>query len=82
MNKLNSDVCFTLSVQAYLEFFTSKQVVDILLHVLKDDENINYHVINCEVSRIHCTCTYMYTSWTAPPENAQLKVLISIVHEG
>lgn len=34
--------------KAYLEFFTSKPLVDILLHVLKDYENINYHVVNCE----------------------------------
>ena len=41
---------FLFSQQAYLEFFTCKEVVDILLEVLKEYPQVNYHVVNCEVS--------------------------------
>ena len=42
------NVPFTL--QAYLEFFTCKEVVDVLLEVLNEYPQVNYHVVNCEVS--------------------------------
>jgi len=45
---LNVSVTF----QAYLEFFTCKEVVDALLEVLKEYPQVNYHVVNCEVSWI------------------------------
>ena len=35
--------------QAYLEFFTCREVVDILLEVLKEYPQVNYHVVNREV---------------------------------
>ena len=43
----------TIFSQAYLEFFTCKEVVDILLEVLKEYPQVNYHVVNREVSWIH-----------------------------
>lgn len=36
--------------KAYLEFFTCKEVVDLLLEVLKEYPQVNYHVVNCEGS--------------------------------
>lgn len=36
--------------KAYLEFFTCKEVVDILLEVLKEYSQVNYHVVNREGS--------------------------------
>lgn len=36
--------------KAYLEFFTSREVVDILLEVLKEYPQVNYHVVNREGS--------------------------------
>ena len=39
--------------QAYLEFFTCKEVVDALLKILKEYPQVNYHVVNCEVSWIY-----------------------------
>lgn len=36
-------------LQAYLEFFTSKDNIDILLAVLKDYPQVNYHVVDKEV---------------------------------
>ena len=40
----------SVTLQAYLEFFTCKEVVDVLLEVLKEYPQVNYHVVNCEVS--------------------------------
>ena len=36
-------------LQAYLEFFTSKETVAILLKVLKDYPQVNYHVVDAVV---------------------------------
>lgn len=36
--------------KAYLEFFTCKEIVDILLEVLKEYPQVNYHVVNREGS--------------------------------
>ena len=37
--------------QAYLEFFTSKENVESLRDVLPNFPNVNYHIINCRVSK-------------------------------
>lgn len=41
-------------LQAYLEFFTRKEVVDKLLEVLeKDYSSVSYHVVNHTVCELH-----------------------------
>lgn len=51
--------------QAYLEFFTCREVVDILLEVLKEYPQVNYHVVNREVRyAIQCSSFYVGFSFS------------------
>ena len=49
--------------QAYLEFFTCREVVDILLEVLKEYPQVNYHVVNREV-RCHPVFFFLCLSFS------------------
>jgi hypothetical protein len=45
--------CFCILFQAYLEFFTRKEVVDKLLEVLKTHyPTVSYHVVDHKVSKL------------------------------
>ena len=43
---------FLFISQAYLEFFTSKENVDILMEILNDYPQVNYHIMDSEVGFI------------------------------
>ena len=53
-NSSNSGCGVIIYLQAYLEFFTRKEVVDKLLEVLESDyPNVSYHVVNHTVCKLH-----------------------------
>ena len=46
------------SLQAYLEFFTSKSNIRSLLEILKEYPQVNYHIVDEEVCFVHTLFTY------------------------
>ena len=58
-------------LQAYLEFFTRKEVVDKLLEVLESDyPSVSYHVVNHTVCKLHYafkTIRVNVTCWQTMP---------------
>ena len=70
-NSSNSGCGIIIYLQAYLEFFARKEVVDKLLEVLESDyPSVSYHVVNHTVCKLHYafkTIRVNVTDWQTMP---------------